>query len=148
MLVPHGTLILAVDGSHMQLLRNRGRDHAPDLETLRHNYAIRQPSHLMEADAPGRSFESVGTARHAYPTQDLHQRQIDAFALDALRALEQLLGADDRAVVIAPPRILGLLRSQFSHTLRACLIAELDKDVAQFKPGEIASYLHGFGKYN
>lgn len=34
MLVPHGARILAIDGGHTRLLRNRGRECAIDLDTI------------------------------------------------------------------------------------------------------------------
>ncbi len=34
MLVPHGALVLVLDAAHVQLLRNRGGETGPELETV------------------------------------------------------------------------------------------------------------------
>jgi len=87
MLVPHGALILVVDGSRMQLLRNRGKDSAPELELLTDREQSDPPTRALATDGPGRAFESVGSARHAYASADYHQQREDRFGKKALAAL-------------------------------------------------------------
>jgi protein required for attachment to host cells len=144
MLIPHGTLILAVDGAHLQLLRNRGSDALPALDRL-HERKLKNPaSHVLETDAPGRAFSSAGHGRSAYDAPDLHQRREDRFSHEALEQISSMAGEETPVILIAPPHVLGEIRADLDPRSALRIIAEINKDYAQSKPAEILELLRNY----
>lgn len=142
MLVPRGAYVLAVDGGRMRLLRNRGRYSAIDLEMVAERHLENPRTHVLSEPQPGRSFQSSGTSRSAYEGVDAHQLREDAFCE---AALDQALAAANETgelVLIAPPRVMGLLRRQIKRRQRRPAIREIVKDLAALAPKEIADRLH------
>lgn len=139
MRIDNGTLVLAVDGAKMLILRNEGDAKYPVLATLAHEEAENPPSRAQGTDAPGRAFSSVDGRRSAVGETDWHQQAEDRFAERALAALEDAADAQEGGiVVIAPPRMLGELRKQYGNAIRRRLIGEIDKDVANRSSDDIA----------
>ena len=144
MLVPHGALVLVVDGSRMQLLRNRGKDNAPELEIIGEQIQADPPTRALASDGPGRSFESAGSTRHAYATTDYHQQREDRFGEMALAFLQSNGSHDAPIVLIAPPHMLGELRKARNTQIERRTIAEIDKDLTHLQAQELAAFLLGF----
>ena len=142
MLVPHGAVILAVDGGKMQLWRNSGRDSAPVLELLRKRRLRNPRTSVMGDDAPGRSFQSVGPRRGAHQPADRHQRREDIFGEQALDLAAEVAG-DNPLVLIAPPHMLGRLRAHRGKS-GAPAAAEIAKDLAGYSGDRIARFLSGW----
>jgi protein required for attachment to host cells len=143
MLVPHGALILVVDGGKMQLLRNSGRDSDPALELLRKRRLRNPRNHVMGDDAPGRSFQSVGPRRGAHERDDRHQRCEDTFGEQALDTATELAG-NAPLIVIAPPHMLGRLRAHRKPGARPEVLAEIAKDLAGYSASRITSFLNAW----
>jgi len=143
MLVPHGAVILVVDGGKMQLWRNSGRDSAPALELLRKRRLRNPRTSVMGDDAPGRSFQSVGPRRGAHQSVDRHQRREDAFGEQSLDLAAELAG-DNPLVVIAPPHMLGRLRAHRKSNGGPGAAAEIAKDLAGYSGDRIARFLTGW----
>ncbi len=141
MLVPHSALILVVDGSRMQLLRNRGKDNAPELEIIGEKKQADPPTRTLASDGPGRSFESAGSTRHAYTTTDYHQQREDNFGKAALAFLQSNGSHDAPIVLIAPPHMLGELRKARNVQIERRTIAEIDKDLTHLHAQELAAFL-------
>ncbi|AMK22907.1 MULTISPECIES: baeRF12 domain-containing protein [Sphingomonadaceae] len=144
MLIPHDTTILVVDGSHMQVLRNRGTDAAPDLELLKEQTIRNPPTSAMGTSAPGRSFGSAVPKRSAYQNSDLHQRREDRFGHAALQAIASLNREDAPLILIAPPHMLGTLRSELDPKRHAQILAEIAKDFAQRDAPDILALLRSY----
>lgn len=143
MLVPHGAHIMVVDGARLALFRNSSRDSAPKLELIEQERDIAPRTSEIGTDQPGRGFQSVGGHRAAYEQSDYHQMLEDKFARQASVKLEALLAIDDaEAILIAAPRVLGMMRQQLKPKSRKRLIAEIDKDYAGQTPKEIAKLLN------
>jgi len=140
MLLPHGLLVLVLDGSRMQLLRNEGTSAKPQLELLASDHVEHPATHLLGTDRPGRSFGSAGTSRHAYTETDLHERQEAQFALAALNRLVAL-SEESGVIFVAPPRVLGQLRQEASRSLGGRVVASFDHDLAHRRPQEICAFL-------
>ncbi|WP_257538433.1 host attachment protein [Sphingobium sp. CFD-1] len=141
MLITHDTTILVVDGGHVQVFRNRGTDAAPELELLHEQAMKNPPSRAMATDAPGRSFGSAAPTRSAYADADYHQRWQDRFGQEALRAVASLGRQDRPLIVIAPPRMLGVLRGDLDPKMQNHILAEIAKDFAQRGDGDILALL-------
>jgi protein required for attachment to host cells len=141
MLLPHDTHVLVIDGSRMQVLRNRGTTSAPDFEVLHARTQHNPPNRTLAAGAPGRRFESMGTRRGAYEVTDLHQQREDDLGSEGLDFLSDHAGSSAPLILVAPPRMLGFLRTRMPKDLHARVIAEIDKDLTKFQPSEICAHL-------
>lgn len=88
----------------------------------------------LSSDLPGRSFDSHGQGRHGMePATDPKERHAQAFAVEIARHLEQGRneGGFDSLVLVAPPKFLGLLRSELDKVTRSTVIGELDKNLLE-----------------
>lgn len=142
MLIAHDLLIMAVDGARMSLFRNKGSVREPQLELLVEEEHKSPSTAELGDDKPGRSFQSIGNARGAYETTDLHQQAEDEFALEMTELLVFHMHDDERrAVLIAPPHALGLMRKHLPKDIRERLIAEIDKDYAGRTTSEVTELL-------
>ena len=118
---------------------------SPDLSAEPHEIArITDPvAHLHDrdlmSDRPGRSYESVGGARHALEREnDPRQREAVKFARRIARRLDEARRKDefDSLVVVAGPAFLGLMRAELSRPTRAKVVREIHKDLVH---GPLAS---------
>lgn len=104
-----------------------------NIETLTHPEGRLKASEV-ESDRPGRSFDRVGGGRHSLSSEESVPDHIErAFALQLAERLEQgrRAHAFDRLVLIAPPRLLGMLRDALSTSLQALVVASVDKDLTR-----------------
>jgi len=141
MLIPHGALILVVDGKHMRLWRNHGSEAAPALSLVEEQDQKNPPSRAMATEGPGRSFESATPGSSTYPAADYHQRREDAFGAESLDRLEAVLGSDGSAILVAPPHMLGVLRGRVDKHLRPQIIAEIAADMTKASAPELLRLL-------
>lgn len=141
MLLPHNALILAVDGGHMRLLRNRGRDGSIELETLKELTLDNPPTHSLSEPAPGRSFQSMGGSRSAYEVPDTHQRRKDAFCEAALDEAFATAGGTTELLLIAPAHVMGVLRKRIADRPGPTRTREILKDLTWLAPHALAERL-------
>ena len=142
MLVPHGAMILVIDGAKMSLFRNRGKDFAADLELADQSTSYAASTSQLGTDKPGRSFSSTGRSRSAYQSTDFHQAEEDAFAAAGAEKLNGLASQSNLDfIIIAAPRVLGVMRRKYSPDFRKRLIAEIDKDYAGRPVADVAELL-------
>lgn len=137
------TWVLIADGARAHFYASDGRSLSPALD---HDLAVptRNPTRAVGSDRPGRSFESVGEARHAeepqtdWKTQE--KRNLARAVAEELRgaALRNEYG---RLVVVAPPQMLGDLRAAFDDTVRQRVVAEIDKDLTHFEARDLPKHL-------
>jgi protein required for attachment to host cells len=89
----------------------------------------RQSEGELQADRPGRSFQrnSGDTRRSAMsPPQSAQERIVADF---------------DRLVLVAPPKLLGLLRSALDAPTAHCVVGSLDKNLAMSDQDELVKHL-------
>ncbi|WP_324073691.1 MAG: host attachment family protein [Erythrobacter sp.] len=143
MKVEHGTLVMVADGAKLLLFRNEGDATYPVLETLLSERQDNPPAHEQGTDAPGRSFASTGAARSSYEETDRHRLAEDAFAHHAAAVLEDAAVArpDAGIVVVAAPHTLGEMRKAYGRAVRARLVAEIDKDLADHPTDDVIAAL-------
>lgn len=145
MLVSHGAMIMVIDGAKMSLFRNRGTDFSADLELIEDSAKHTASTAELGADKPGRSFSSKGQSRSSYESTDYHQAEEDDFAKAATEKLNGLAQQSNLDfIVIAAPRVLGVMRQHYSANLRKRLIAEIDKDYAGRPAIKIAQLLRQY----
>ena len=142
MLISHGAIVLVIDGAKMAIFRNCGKDFAPNLELVEQTAKHAAKTAELGTDKPGRSFSSTGQARSAYQSTDYHQAEEDAFAKAATEKLNSLAQQSHLDfIVIAAPRVLGVMRQHYSSGLRKQMVAEIAKDYAGRPVADVAELL-------
>lgn len=98
----------------------------------------------INADRPGRAFDSFGEGRHAMGT-NTNPKEQDAirFAREVADHLEQgrVGNRFDRLVVVAEPHFLGLLRKAIKPALEQMVTLEINKDLSKATDQEIREHL-------
>jgi protein required for attachment to host cells len=125
------TWILVANDSEARLLESSGAK-----ETIRLIKKYAHPKGRMKdgeinADAPGRSFDSVGGQRHSMGHEvSPHRREEEIFAKELMDHLEQGFsqGRFSLLALIAPPHLLGTLREILPKALKKAVISETPKD--------------------
>jgi protein required for attachment to host cells len=93
----------------------------------------------FSSDRPGRTYESVGGARHAVGNEnDPRHREALRFAKRIARRLDEARRKDEfeELIVVAGPPFLGLVREKLSRPTRARVVHEIRKDLVH-SPVEI-----------
>ncbi len=133
--------IVVADGSRSKVFEVAGKG---KIEMKSETAVPHPPSRDINADRPGRTFDSAGEGRHAKePPTDPH----DKAEADFLHALARQLGAAHEKkefahlVVIAPPRALGILRTAYPKQLASAVTRELAHDLTGFETPALEDYL-------
>jgi len=121
MILANGTLVVVTDGEKLRLFRNKGHEPRIDLVELHE-----PEQHTANAGSGGRHRSST-----ANPDDSRLREDGFAAAVAAYLNRESLAEAFEHVMVIADPRTLGELRRHFQASLKAKLVAELDKDLAK-----------------
>ena len=81
--------------------------------------------------------------RSAVEPTDWHDIEEHRFAQKAAAAMEQLIRTSraKALIVVAPPRTLADLRNTFHPDVKACIIAEINRDLTKHSIGEIEKHL-------
>ena len=94
------------------------------------------------ADKPGRSFQSVGSARSSMEYRSDPKREAEhRFATDVVQALtaSYRAGLFEKLVVVAGPEMLGILRETLPAELQNCLTAEIPKQLTGIAKQDLRS---------
>jgi protein required for attachment to host cells len=141
---PTTTWILIADGARARIFANHGPGKGVEAVEGAEFTADHRPDREILSDKPGRTFESVGTTRHAIqPHHDPHRELKRAFSERLAQLLDQKLAqkAYDRVVLVAPPVTLGDLREALSDPVKAAVYAELGKDLTKTPTHELPEHL-------
>lgn len=138
------TWILIADASRAHVLTTRGPK--TNLERIDEMTLASElpPTHEIVDDRQGRTFDSAGPGRHAYePHTDPRRALKGDFAQVVAAMLDEQARekAFDRLVVVAPPTMLGELRTRMSNAVRSMVTAEIDKDLTKIPDGDVARHL-------
>jgi protein required for attachment to host cells len=101
-------------------------------------------THEIVRDRVGRSFESVGAARHAKDARtDPHRELKRQFARKVSDALHSRLanGRFEHLILIAPPVTLGDLRAVLPKPVRERIRAELPQDLVKIPARKLRRHL-------
>ena len=113
-----------------------------EVETLDHPEG-REHARDINADRPGRAYDSSGQGRHAMGTS------VEPMEQDAIRFSKEVSehlraacqdGRCNRLLLVAGPDFLGLLRKEL-NTPPDVRIKEIDKNLCNFDAREIRSHL-------
>ena len=116
------------DVSFFDLTQPQG---APSSSGSLHNPAG-LPDRELESDRPGRRFGGTDGNRHAVDGErSTHRHGLELFAKEVARTLDgaRTRNEFDRLVLIAAPRMLGMLREALPTTCRSVVAAEIPKDL-------------------
>lgn len=86
----------------------------------------------LTTDRPGRSFDSMGTGRHAMSSPEAPRNHAaDGFAREICQFLEssRTRGQYDRLIVVAPPDFLGRLRKAITPAANHLVVESLAKNL-------------------
>jgi protein required for attachment to host cells len=141
---PIRTWVLIADAARARVFETMGKGTGLAMVPNMSLDAELAPSRTLGTDRPGRTFESVGSARHALESpSDLHREQKRQFARRIADAIEERHAAEsfDRLVVVAPAVTMGDLRAALSEKVRAAVITELVADLTNTPVSELPAHL-------
>jgi protein required for attachment to host cells len=98
----------------------------------------------INADKPGRAFDSHGYGRHDMTTEHEPTEEV---AMQFARILAELLNkgrtlhAYEKLVLVAEPKFLGLLRAALDSHTAALVVKSVHKDLPDVSEKDLASYL-------
>jgi protein required for attachment to host cells len=143
--IPHNSLILVGDGQKALFLRNKGNPRQVDLVVERILERDNPPTREQGADRPGRSTASPGVARSAMEEVNWHHLGKERFADELANVLYRHAHANlfDRLIIIAPPKILGILRKAFHAEVVDRIAAEIPKELTSLPVAEIERLIAG-----
>jgi protein required for attachment to host cells len=138
-----GDWILIGDGKKALVLHNEGD---AELLNLRRMYVRTQtnPSTTEQGvEKPGRSFSSAGQGRSSYESTDWHELEETRFASEIASDINAAARNKSfrHLIVVAPPKILGELRREFSPEVQKKISAEINKDLTKHSIPEIEKLL-------
>lgn len=98
----------------------------------------------LETDRPGRRYGGASGARHGIGVQAAHHHGVDGersterheltqFAKEIAQRIDKdrVNREFDKLVIVAPPRMLGLLRQSLPAPTQSLLAGEIPKDIVQ-----------------
>jgi len=143
LLIRHGEWVVVCDGAKALILKNAGDTRFPNLKTIKVLEQRDLPTHALHTDAPGRTINSVSSARSAVEQTDWHDQSERTFLVHLAQQLDSAVtaGKAKSVIMVAPPRALGMIRPAYSPTLKGAVRAEVDKDFVKMPVHEIERHL-------
>ena len=126
------TWILIADGARAHIVSNEGP--GKGLKTIpgQDYTGTNLPTRELGTDKPGRTFDRAGGRHHSMePRVDWHRYEKHKFIRSIAKVLDKAAGQGtfDRLILVAPPEILGELRSSLGKLASGRVVAELAKDL-------------------
>jgi protein required for attachment to host cells len=145
MAIAQGDWVVVCDGTKALILQNVGDEKFPNLQTKEVFEQKNPPTHEQGSDAPGRSFNSVGSRRSSMEQTDWHDQAEREFLSDLAGRLDAALGAGDTKsfIMVAPPKALGIIRQAYSEQVKQAVREEVHKDFVKMPVYEIEKHLVG-----
>lgn len=142
--IPHDALVFVGDGRKALFLRNDGDTKCLNLKVEKIFENENPSTHEQGSDRPGRMSQGATTGRKAAvePT-DWHELQEHQFTRIVAVAMEKAVRAKKGTalIVVAPPRTLAELRNVIHPDVKACVSAEMNKDLTRHSIEEIEKHL-------
>ena len=138
-----GDWIVVCDGRKALILENLGDRMFPNLHTKEVLEHPDPSTSSMGSDAPGRVHASTGNARSSVEQTDWHDESERAFLKTLAVRLDTAVTTNETSAltIVASPRALGMIRSDYSAAVRAALHGELNKDLVKLPVHEIEKQL-------
>lgn len=141
--IPHNGWLLLCDGAKALVLRNEGNIEQLNLVPIDIELEHHAPTRELGTDRPGRVYQSEGGSRSAMQETDWHNQAEEGFVSHVAERFKAIVTGQnvDGIVLVAPPRVLGMLRKHLDPSMRTTVIAEVAKDLLKFSVSEIERYL-------
>lgn len=138
-----GTWVLVADGEKALFLRNNGDAEYPLLDVIREESHDNPPTREQGTDRPGRFNDGPSVHRSAVADTDWHWLEKERFAADLADILYKRAhsGAFERLIVVAAPKILGVLRKELHQAVTDRIVAEVDLTLTNQPIDEIAAHV-------
>jgi protein required for attachment to host cells len=138
-----GDWIVVCDGGKALILENRGDRVFPNLHTREVHEQPNPSTHTQGADAPGRVHQSNGGGRSSVEQTDWHDESERSFLKTLADRLDLAVTSGETSAVtmVASPRALGMIRSDYSAAVRKALHGEIAKDLIKMPVYEIEKQL-------
>jgi protein required for attachment to host cells len=137
------TWIVVANSSFARIFKAENNKLLTELEVLEHPESRQHPRDLVTSK-PGRTFDRVGTGRHAMePETSPKEQEFIIFArqltanLDAARSD----GRFGKLYLIASPVFLGILRQTLSTPTSQLIAGEISKDITHLDKDQIREHL-------
>ncbi|MFP3942837.1 MAG: host attachment protein [Alphaproteobacteria bacterium] len=129
--IPHDTWIVVADGEKFLLLRNEGDEEYPNFQVITHHEVPNPPTREQGTGQPGR-FDDAGVGKSAVEQTDWHWLGKERFAKDLAEKLHDWAYRKrfGKLIVVAAPKILGVLRPNYHEEVQRRLLGEVDKDLS------------------
>ncbi len=140
------TLYLIADGGRVRYVERTGPGHFTTFRKFVSAHMHEKASELVR-DRPARVQESATTSRHGIeprikPRDKIEHEFIQAIAED-LRE-DTTIGNFDNLVIVAPPKLLKLLRKSLPSALTTKLVKSIDKDLTKIPDSDLYRHLPVF----
>lgn len=142
--IPHAALVFVGDGRKALFLRNVGDALSPSMEVEKVFEDVNPATRQQGSDRPGRvSVAALPGRKSAVEATDWHDIEEHRFAQVVATAMERMVRINKAKalIVVAPPRTLADLRNAFDADVKACILAEIGKDLTRHTIGEIEMHL-------
>jgi protein required for attachment to host cells len=138
-----GDRIVVCDGRKALILENIGDRMFPNLRTREVYEHPNPPTSAQGTDSPGSMQPSMGSGRSSVEQTDWHDEAERAFLKTLAERLNVAVttGETTALTVVASPRALGMIRSDYSAAVRKALQGELGKDLVKMPVHEIEKQL-------
>jgi protein required for attachment to host cells len=136
------TWVVVADAAKAYIYSRPTRRGSLELVQVFSEPAARSAEHDLVSDSPGRTFDSLGSARHAkQPEHTAKQNLRTSFARQIADFIESGRTANRFAdlVIVAAPALLGELRTHFDAPLLQIIRAEIPKHMTAATPAEITA---------
>ena len=136
------TWIIAADASRARILQVAGRERLVEVQDFV-NPEGRLHNREINTDAKGRF---AGPDRPGGHSSDDEERTVDHYSeLFAKRVADYLDKARtehryDQLVLVAAPKVLGMMRKELGKEVEKCVVEELDKDLSWFNQRDLETY--------
>ena len=130
------TWVIVTNGKIARMFDYPGRNKA--LVPLE-NHVWHAPEVNEFADSQSVTHSRVGHSQHRLAPHNSTDHALDSFAVEIARKLAkaQTSGAFERLVLVAAPKMLGLLRERLDAAVQATIWVEIDKDFTQIPLDEL-----------
>ena len=140
------TLYLIADGGRVRYVERTGPGHFNTFRKFVSAHIHEKASELLR-DRPARVQESATTTRHGIerkinPRDKIEQKFIQEVAAD-LRD-DKTIGGFDNVVIVAPPKLLSVLRESLPQAFVSKLVDSIDKDLTKIPDSELYRHLPVF----
>ena len=158
MALPNNALVLVVDGRKMLFFRNHGDETQIDLRTEAHDERQDRYDRELKTDSPGTAAHAAGAAgrgigavggghmgRPVMEETDYHQQEEDRWAKEAADELKKrvLRNDFDALAIVAPPKILGVLRKELHKQVERRIVCTVNKEMSGRPIPDIEALLNG-----